>query len=579
MLRQLLIVACLAVCLLPASAQDDIGEFYPERCPIPIPGDARVDCGYLIVPERHENPDGPTIELAVAILRATDPTPRPDPVLYLDGGPGGSALSTLDGWVDYDLTRDRDLILLDQRGTGYSWPGLFCDIYDYDFDVDEASIAEYEAACAEQMRADGIDLGAYNSAQSAQDVRMLVHALGYEQVNLYGISYGTRLALTVMRDAPDIARAVVLDSPYPLHINGYEVQAINGFQAIDALLSDCAADARCNSAFPDLSARFYAWVESGETVVADYGDGELDLDGYSLVSDLFDVMYDSAAIPFVPAALHAIIEHGDATLFADLYSGAFADDPDEQANYDTFYELGDDEAMREAGIDDYDDFLDYFDELTDDERYDLYADALSTADIEVYLDIVQAFMMFDTPQDTLDYLDGLNDEDYERLFYNIVSSMALGWTDYGSSDGVFNSVSCVEEVPFNDMQRAELSILHLSATLRDSLMDSVYTQLESCAVWDVEPAAAIENEPVSSDIPTLVLGGGYDPITPPTFAEATLEGLTNAQLVIVLGAGHSVIDAGACPEQIGVAFLNDPTAPVDASCVDRITVEWVTSLR
>jgi pimeloyl-ACP methyl ester carboxylesterase len=156
-----------------------------------------------------------------------------------------------------------------------------------------------------------------------------------------------------------------------------------------------------------------------------------------------------------------------------------------------------------------------------------------------------------------------------------VSSLALGWIDVSDADGVFNSVTCVEELPFNNRQEAELYGLRLPATLRDSLMEGVYAQYDSCAIWGVEPAAAFENDPVQSDLPVLVLAGQFDPITPTLFAEAAAEALTNVQVVTVPGAGHSVIDAGDCPASLTVAFFDNPAAPVDTSCVSALTVDWV----
>jgi pimeloyl-ACP methyl ester carboxylesterase len=570
-----IIFLCLffTVALMPAHAQNT-GIFEPARCPMPIPGDAVVDCGYLTVPERHENPDGQQIELAVAIVRATDPNPRPDPVVYLEGGPGGSALWGLDGWLEFELLKSRDLILFDQRGTGYSIPGLFCDAYEYGFDPETVETVEYETACAEALSADGIDLGAYNSAQSAQDVALLVEALGYDQVNLYGISYGTRLALTVLRDQPQIVRAAILDSPYPPNIDGYEMQALNGFNAIEAMFAACAANVSCALAFPDLRDRFYAWVESGDTVLSDFGDSSEFVDGYEIVSVLFDVLYDSAAIPFVPLALENIL-NGDGFLFSDLVSGVYADDPAEQERYDALYELTDSLAMEQLGMDDYDQFLDYFESASEDELLELYDAALSEASDEDYAEVLRLHLGFDTAAELDAYLETVGDEVYDRLFDNVVSSLALGWIDVSDADGAFNSVTCVEELPFNDRQEAELYGLRLPATLRDSLMEGVYAQYDSCAIWGVEPAAAFENDPVQSDLPVLVLAGQFDPITPPLFAEAAAKSLTNAQVVIVPGAGHSVIDAGDCPASLTVAFFDDPAAPLDTSCVSALTVDWV----
>jgi pimeloyl-ACP methyl ester carboxylesterase len=238
MKRISLLALLLAIMSITGNAQE-IGGFIPARCLVMVPGMADVDCGYLTVPVRHEDPSAGSMQLAVAIIRASAPQPQPDPVLYLAGGPGAGALDSLYTWVDQLFARDRDLILLDSRGTGLSEPLLICDNYGIDLNLE---IIAYHMACAEAMTADGIDLGAYNSVQSAHDIAMLAATLDYDQINLYGISYGTRLALTVMRDHPEIVRSAILDSPYPVHINGLEQQTVSGFNAMDQLLAACAGD-------------------------------------------------------------------------------------------------------------------------------------------------------------------------------------------------------------------------------------------------------------------------------------------------------------------------------------------------
>jgi len=293
MLRRLLLVLCFGLLSVVTSAQDDMSElFSEEECPFSVPDGVQVDCGYLLTPERHANPDGAQLYLAVAIIRARSGAAEPDPIIYLEGGPGGSALSGIDGWVNAALGENRDIILVDQRGTGYSEPGLFCEFYNYDFDIEEVDSVTHHAACVENLRADGIDVSAYNSAESAADVALLIEALGYEQVNLYGISYGTRVALTVMRDYPDLIRAVVLDSPFPPHVNGFEEQAPNGWAAMQALFDACDADPDCADAFPDLEGRLSDFLVSleDETLVFEGEDGETEYTADDVVNELFQLM-------------------------------------------------------------------------------------------------------------------------------------------------------------------------------------------------------------------------------------------------------------------------------------------------
>jgi len=156
-----------------------------------------VRCGWLSVPEDWSQPQGSTIRLAVAIFKTSSPHPAPDPVLILGGGPGQALLQT----VGPIRLLNRDLILLDQRGAGYSQPSLRC--------LDN----ETPQACHSRLVKSGINLNAFTTLQNAADVHALIRALGYQQVNLDGISYGTRLALTFMREA----RQGAFDSDWAFH--------------------------------------------------------------------------------------------------------------------------------------------------------------------------------------------------------------------------------------------------------------------------------------------------------------------------------------------------------------------------
>ncbi|MCA9904902.1 MAG: alpha/beta fold hydrolase, partial [Anaerolineae bacterium] len=213
LLLSLLLTVLLAA---PVLAQDELPYVELTDCWMDLPdglveGDD-VDCGLLFVPEDRTDPDSATIELAVAILYASEDDVQPDPIIYLAGGPGGNAVDELEAWVDIPYIQDRDLILLDQRGTGYSFPSLNCP------EIEESE-DDATQACRDRLVADGVNLQAYNSAENAADVADLRVALGYDEWNLYGISYGTRLAQTIVRDYPQGIRSVILDSAYPLAAN------------------------------------------------------------------------------------------------------------------------------------------------------------------------------------------------------------------------------------------------------------------------------------------------------------------------------------------------------------------------
>ena len=239
---------------------------------------AHVDCGYLSVREDRARPDGNVIRLAVARLRRSVPSPRSDPVIYLAGGPGESAVDKAgNAFGDQALIADtrfiweeRDLILLDQRGVGRSEPRLECPDYRreraelpvLDLDPDELQ-REVDAllACKRTLSEQGIDLSAYTPQAIAADVVDLAAAMGYQTYNLYGSSFGTMLALTVMRDFPDHLRSVVLDGVWPPQVNAAEARHANAASALEALFRRCEADPECSRRYPDLEREFWQVVD------------------------------------------------------------------------------------------------------------------------------------------------------------------------------------------------------------------------------------------------------------------------------------------------------------------------------
>jgi pimeloyl-ACP methyl ester carboxylesterase len=245
-------------------------------CPNPIyPGVDQLDlgpgveCGYLTVPESRARP-GKTIRLAVARAKATAPNPAPDPLVYLTGGPGGSGLLSVMPRVAAGWNADRDVIFLEQRGTWKSDPLLACPEIDAFLaewvalnSLDPATAEKSGAAtraCRDRIAAAGWDPADYNTPENAADVADLRVALGVDQWHLYGVSYGTDLALQTLRDHPEGIRSVVLDSVVPPQENvleGFWPSAANGYRQ---LFDDCAADPACAAAYPTLEADFTALV-------------------------------------------------------------------------------------------------------------------------------------------------------------------------------------------------------------------------------------------------------------------------------------------------------------------------------
>lgn len=276
MFTRLFALALLLVLALPAAAQPAEPVFTPGECSFPIPAGATIDCGTLTVAQNRENPASGTIDLAVAIARPEGGTASPDPVVFLQGGPGGAAIMLVGQaygtFIEPLTAQGRDVIFFDQRGTGISSPALTCPEVDEATTVDLEAVLDAEAsrdlyveaftACRDRLTAEGADLAAYTSAENAADVADLARALDYDQINLYGGSYGVRLALTVMRDHPEIVRSAVLDSAIPLEINLFAQQAFKTEFAFERVFAACAADEACNAAYPDIRGQFYAAAES-----------------------------------------------------------------------------------------------------------------------------------------------------------------------------------------------------------------------------------------------------------------------------------------------------------------------------
>ncbi|MCS6882269.1 MAG: alpha/beta fold hydrolase [Oscillochloridaceae bacterium] len=307
----------------PATGGQPLPQIAWGPCPFTVPARARVDCGTLIVPLERDRPGSRSAALAFAIFR--DPRPAPDPIVYLSGGPGSPALAGAPAlWRAWQpFVAGRDLIVVDQRGTGASWPDLRCpEVRAFAAEARRQGLtgrayAQGEAAallaCRERIAAGGTPLRAFTTAAAAADLRDLRLALGYTQWNIFGISYGTRLALALLRDDPAGARSVILDSPYPPQESLYAGMPANLNRALGTLFADCAAQPGCAAAYPDLEERFWRLVAAlnANPLTANFGDGPVALTGNQLVRIMFRQLYAWQSVPRLPAAI-AALERGDA---------------------------------------------------------------------------------------------------------------------------------------------------------------------------------------------------------------------------------------------------------------------------
>jgi pimeloyl-ACP methyl ester carboxylesterase len=312
-----------------AAEAPDGASYKAASCPNPIvEGVPQIDlgpefeCGYLTVPENRANPTGRTIEIPVARAKATSPNPQPDPLVYLTGGPGGTGLAAAVLRVQAGWNADRDVIFIDQRGTLKAQPLLACPEIDAFLQVavslapTSAEFASRSAAatqaCHDRLAAAGWDLSAYNTTENAADVADLRVALGIPEWNLYGVSYGSDLALQILRDHPEGIRSVVLDSVVPPQLNLFDGFWPNAAAGYRALFDACAQDTACNSAFPDVENQFQTLVNEltaqPRTVrVPDPSTGQdIDVvfDGYTLANLVVLASLTAGDVSAVPSWVH-----------------------------------------------------------------------------------------------------------------------------------------------------------------------------------------------------------------------------------------------------------------------------------
>ncbi len=492
-LLMLVTIAQPLVSLAAPFAEAQVPHFEPGKCPFRLAAGQvegkTVDCGFVVVPEQHRLSDSPTIRLAVARFHSTKRDPAPDPVIFLQGGPGGATLTS--GFVRSFtnlFTPTRDFIAFDQRGTGFSEPNLDCPEARAQALRDDArplSVVEEQndaiaalLVCRDRLVSQGVTLAAYSSAESAADINDIRAALGYEQLNLLGISYGTRLGLTVMRDFPGIVRSAVLDSVSAPQSNSYEEYAVSLDRALNLLFADCAADTRCNDAYPTLRDDFsqvYAQLNATPMTVTATNpytnrSDDLIIDGPRFVFLLYDLLYSRYSIARIPALITQV-KNGSQKLLLPLIE--------------------------------------------------------------------------------------------ENYFAQ-------------SSIGMGVSVRCNEYLPFNDRDHAIAATQNLLPEVRDSLGIDVLTNFTLCPQWPTKQPDPADHQPVTSDIPTLVMESRNDPVTPPKFGQSTAQTLSHSFYIETNGIGHSVIgNGGACGSSIVRDFITTPTTEPTHACISALGVTYV----
>ena len=311
--------ALLPILILAFSAtgatQGRVPRFEPAGCD--LHGDwmsgVRVECGHLIVPEVRDRRSGRTLRLAVMIIRAAEPAGRP-PLVFLHGGPGLNAITSRFpiNAVRWGLARHRDVVMYDQRGAGLSEPRLCPEVVEGNGDIaDQSQLAAAARDCVANLRAVGIEPAAFSTAANVADAIDLRRSLGYRVWDIYGVSYGSRLAQELMRRDRAAIRAVILDRPVPVGVRVFAEMRRSFKSALERVFKACAAQLACHTSFPTVEQDFYEVYDELTATPIDVTpenstSAPVRLDGRRFVREIKNRLGSSRLIPTIPLLVHEL---------------------------------------------------------------------------------------------------------------------------------------------------------------------------------------------------------------------------------------------------------------------------------
>lgn len=443
-----------------------------------------LHCGRL-----HTTPEPgtakPGFSLPVVYLPALRWRAPQAPVVYIAGGPGGAA--GLDGesfpsWLPWleQVDWSADVILYDQRGVGLSEPALSCPemlaerrkLLDSGLPTEQeyALMRRSLLACRDRLLGEGWNLGRFNSRHNADDVFDLVKTLGLPRWRVYGVSYGSRVAMEILRRRPPGLEAVILDSVYPPQIPGEASDTWLLNRSLQLFMRSCELISGCEynreqlrASLEDAMARLRDRPLRLELRDPDNGHTlPVLLDQDDLAWLIFESQYQWSNIKLLPGAISSLARgHVSAELRGML-------------------------------------------------------------------------------QESLDTM-----------------------LDDSLSEAVGNSVDCADNGPFARARfMRQLRQFPLVAGIRQHDWD-----FGACRDWLAGDTGADFRQVVHSDVPTLLLAGEFDPVTPPQWAYAAAEGLSNGHVFTFPGIGHGVLDSDSCGVEVVRAFLADPQNPQVPDCL------------
>jgi pimeloyl-ACP methyl ester carboxylesterase len=441
--------------------------------PCALPGvQETVLCGELERAENPEVPGGRTISIFVVVVPALSPNPAPDPWVEITGGPGVPATGEAGYFTGSEgraYRQTRDVLLVDQRGIGRS-NGLHCEELAIRDDVSVLFPrwpADSVRSCRERVSARA-DLAQYSTAHAADDLEAVRQWLGYPRLNLFGVSYGTRAALTFMRRHPSSVRSAMLLGVVPPDFRRPLYYARDAQHTLELLLKDCHADVGCASAFPDVRSELAQVLEALERAPIQV----------------------SLTHPATGAELPSVITSAG---FAEVIWAALMSPADSR-------------------------------------RVPLMIHYAARGDFAPFL------------------WTGVADSPPQSRYYNAAHL----------------SIVCPEETLH--VRPEEIEALHQNTFMPAT---RTYEYLRACQYWGVPPLLDTVLAPVASGVPTLVVSGYMDPVTPPALGDQVARHLTNARHLVIRHRAHgsSGLTGTHCMHGIYLRFVDDPDpAGLDTSC-------------
>jgi len=653
-----LLTVALATSARIASAQENFvpraisGETIP--CPMPLPATEvegeTIVCGQIEVPENWDDPSSPPITITYARQVSKSLSPLADPIIFFSGGPGGSVLASQGSFgFDFSYLREtRDVIVWDQRGNRYS-ADLLCpqevvepvlaaaaagiaELGEFtltlqddpqaalDYARQQVKLTEAPVECAAYFAAQGRDVTQYNTSNTARDAIALMDHLDYPVYNLFGISYGTQVALAIAdyyganpdADLPPI-RSAVIDGVFPVNIHNAEDALVTSYNIL-RIFTDCEADAACGAAYPGIRQTLIdllAELEAAPLVAADGSQVSL--------ADVRDMLITAvetqkvALIPYFPRMV-AELAQGDLTTFA-VAQGVLAGtiDPASVAATGPDGNLLDPISLEAATLaDELRGVADRLDTLGD--KTDDLAAAIEEADTvaDLYINLLYRYLADAGPSKRGVYasmVEGMFGADPARQTRQglIVLAGMFPATEAGELNALANLLSDVEvrEVwaaltDSASLQRLDFFDAITNAVVKCNDRGATYKAVEGwaflnefeapqlitnlemlpsyqarCEYYGIPTGEYAVPPAATTDLPVLVMNGGLDHATPVEWAEVAWSTLPNAQLVIVPMTEHGSTRYSKCTQDIAHSFFLNPEGDLQTSCVEAFRPVFV----